>query len=222
MTSTAKKAAAVVGGVAILAGAALGLRAAFSKPAPAPADERQWVEVEHVRSGDTITVKPEDKVTYAGIRAPLKDEPLFEEATRRNGELVEGKKLRLRFEEDERDKKQRLLAYAFVDGKLVNEILVREGLAFVRLTPTTQRFAKQLLAAQGKARRAQRGLWSKPWTAAAAELLGDPKYGNLHTPACEEIPKIDPARLVRFDKLDDALDRGFAPCRKCTPCRWSE
>ena len=76
----------VVGaGIAIAAA----IRAGSASP-PAPADERKWVEVERVYDGDTVKVDPDDKLIYAGIRAPQEGERFHEEAKARNAKLVEG------------------------------------------------------------------------------------------------------------------------------------
>jgi endonuclease YncB( thermonuclease family) len=204
-------------GLLALGGGFVGARRLVSQPALAPVDERRWVEVDKVRSGDRLEVKPQDDLLYAGLRAPLPDEPLFEESKQRNAELVGGKKLRLRFDEQERDAKDRLLGYAFLEERMVNETLVREGLAYVRLTPTTQRYAQQLLGAQSQARKAKRGLWKEGDGAAAGELFADPKHGALHQAGCEELKKVPTERLVSCASLDEAFTKGFAPCGKCKP-----
>ena len=182
-----------------------------------PDRNNAWVEVKRVRSGDTIIVNSNEKVRYAGIRAPFRNELLFEEAVRRNEKLVAGKEVRLRFDERERDKKGRLDAYVFVDNLFVNAALVREGLAYVRLTTTTQRFADPLLAAQSEARRGKRGIWSRQSDSSGAGFMADPKYGNFHATGCDELEKIDPRRVVILAGKREAFDRGFAPCNKCKP-----
>lgn len=184
---------------------------------PPDARSRTWIEVERVRSGDKVISDPDDKVLWAGIRAPFKDEPFFEESKRRNEELVGGREVRLRFEEVKRDKKGRLLAYAFVDGEFVNQTLVREGLAYARITTTTQRFAQELLAAQAQARRKKRGLWHERSDSRETSYPADPRYGNFHRPSCELAATIKSERLVVFKRTSDAFKRGFAPCGKCAP-----
>lgn len=180
-------------------------------------EKPQHVEVERVISGHYVKVKPSDKLIYAGIRCPYKNEPFHEESTKRNAALVADKELRLRFDTVERDKKKRLVAYAYVDGQMVNEQLVRDGLAFVRLTPGARRFADTLLAAQNDARKNKRGLWSQPPRTPEDEYPADPKYGNFHRPSCEEVPKINPERRIVLNDKNKAFDLGFAPCTKCLP-----
>jgi len=175
------------------------------------------VEVERVRNGSTVKIKPDEKLVYAGLRAPYEHEPLFEEARKRNAELVEGKEVRLRFDKEQRDPDDHLCAYVFVDDQFVNEMLVREGLAWVRLTPTTGRYAKELQAAQREAQRARRGLWRLAAPSAGEHYPADPKYGNFHRPECAEADKIKPERRVDFKTRQEALERGLAPCATCAP-----
>ncbi|MGI0149322.1 MAG: thermonuclease family protein, partial [Thermoplasmata archaeon] len=135
----------------------------------------------------------------------------------RNAELVAEREVRLRFDDERRDGDGRLLAYVFVGDQFINETLVREGLAYVRLTTSGQRFGKRLLAAQAEARKKGRGVWSKPSPSRESSYSADPKYGNFHRPSCEEASKIQPERLIVFKSDKEALEKGFAPCSKCKP-----
>lgn len=175
------------------------------------------VTVKSVLSGHAIKVKHHGRVIYAGIRAPLEGEPLYEEAKRRNTELVLGKKIRLRYGEQVRNRDGRLFAYAFLDDAFVNDIMVREGLAYVRLTTTTRRFADRLLDAQRQAREDRRGLWQYVSESSEDSYPADPKYGNFHRVSCSEVPKIKPDRLVTLDSKEAAFDAGYAPCSQCSP-----
>lgn len=185
--------------------------------APEPGGPVAKAEVSRVYSGHKIKLESEQHLNYAGIRAPFQGEPFFEDAKARNVELVEGKKIRLRFDEAEPTDGETLNGYAFADGEFVNELLVREGLAYVRLTTTNQRFAKELLDAQLAARRGRKGLWHEPAPARESVYVADPKYGNFHRPGCEETPNIKPERRKKFKSRRNAFDKGFAPCKKCKP-----
>lgn len=64
---------------------------------------------------------------------------------------------------DKKDRYGRTLGYVFVDGMLVQEILVREGLARVAYVkePNTMYLA-QLKEAEAQAKSEQVGIWSIP------------------------------------------------------------
>ncbi len=182
-------------------------------------EQRLFVNVKRAVSGQKVKLDndQEEYLMYAGIRAPVGGEDFYDQATRRNEELVKEKKIRLRFDEEHRDDEGRLLAYVFVDDTFVNEALVREGLAYARTTSTSDRFSQRLLAAQNDARKARRGVWSKRGKSGESAYRADPKHGNFHRLSCAELPKIDPSRLVEFKSDKEALDKGFAPCAKCRP-----
>lgn len=189
---------------------------------PGDLERPLFVHVENAINGGKAQIDTDDEnddaeIIYAGIRPPRPDEPLFDEALRRNAELVNGKKARLRFGKQKHDDKSRMLVYVFVEDEFVNEVLVREGLAYVRTTEANYRFKDRLLAAQADARKHNRGLWSVRQTSREGSYPADPKYGNFHRPSCEECPKIRPERLVTFPTADRALSKGYAPCTQCKP-----
>ncbi len=186
------------------------------------AEERGlFADVKRIVSGHKIKLdvdKPEDEyLVYAGIRAPYPGEPYYEESRKRNALLVEGKRIRLRFDSEDRDEEGRRLAYVFTDDGFVNETLVSEGLAYVRITPTMNRFEKQLLAAQAEARKKNRGLWKHRVDSNESSYPADPKYGAFHRPACEVVAKMPADRALSFPSRDKALSSGLAPCSKCHP-----
>lgn len=204
---------AIVIGVIIIGLGGWAGSSALRKQTPAPAEERRWVEVKRVRSGDRVTIKPDDDLQYAGLRAPIPDEPLFEESKKRNAKLVEGQRVRLRFDAVERDSKGRLVGYPFVDNDPIGEKLVREGLAYVRLTDDHRRYADELLAAQRAARASRKGLWAVV-RFSDAPVIADPKYGNFHGSNCEELAKKPAERLINLPSAKAALDQGYAPCTR--------
>lgn len=202
--------------VVLLAGGAVFFRTR-TLPGAVTAEELRSAKVEHVRSGSKVILDEGEEVIYAGIRAPYDAEPLSDVSLARNAELVGGKKVRLRFDDATKDKKDRFVAYVFADGVMVNELLVREGLAFVQLTSEHRRFAKELLAAQSDARKNRRGLWKLDTPPKETQYPADRKYGNFHRPTCEETPNIKAERLTTYEHRNKALDAGLAPCPKCRP-----
>lgn len=186
------------------------------------AEERGlFADVKRVVSGHKIKLdvdKAEDEyLVYAGIRSPYPGEAGYDEARQRNALLVEGQRVRLRFDVEERDEEGRRVAYVFTTESLVNELLVKEGLAFVRLTPNTMRYADRLLKAQSEARKKSRGVWKHRVESNESAYRADPKYGAFHRPSCEIVTKMPTDRGESFPTRDKALDNGYAPCSKCNP-----
>lgn len=102
----------------------------------AEAEEFVSVELTWVVDGDTIALKGGERVRYAGIDTPERGERFYKAASRRNAELLKAGNIKIKVcREDSRDKYGRLLAWVFVDGVDVAELLLREGLARVMTIP---------------------------------------------------------------------------------------
>jgi len=123
----------------------------------------------HVIDGDTIVVMlngSKQKVRLQGVNTPEKDgpytkaQPMNEAATRRTKELSENKTVTLvSGGKDETDKYGRLLAYVVLpDGRALNEILIKEGLAVVyrRFEYSEKR---RYIAMEAEAKAACKGIW---------------------------------------------------------------
>lgn len=121
--------------------------------------------------GDTVELADGRLVRYLGIDAPevrrreggrwIEDpEPFGREAAQANRDLVEGRRVRLEYDMATRDRFGRVLAYVYVGPLMVNEALLREGLARPLAIPPNLRYAVRFAALAEGARRKQLGLWS--------------------------------------------------------------
>jgi len=123
--------------------------------------------VSKVIDGDTIEVEGGMKVRYIGVDTPETVHPLKgvqcfgRQATEKNKELVEGKKVRLEKDISETDKYGRLLRYIWIGNQMVNEILVKEGFAFSSSYPPDIKYQERFRAAETDARVSNKGLWEQ-------------------------------------------------------------
>lgn len=85
--------------------------------------------VKRVIDGDTVVLDDSYRVRYLGIDTPERGEPLYEEATELNRQLVEGRQVTLLATDSNTGDFGRLLRYVVVDDVHVNAELVRAGLA---------------------------------------------------------------------------------------------
>ncbi len=126
--------------------------------------------VSKVLDGDTIQLSNGRCVRYIGIDTPevrekqgedwvYKPEEHALEAKELNRGLVEGKEVRLEFDIVRVDKYGRWLAYVFIDDRMVNEELLRQGYASLYTYPPNVKYVDRLVAAQREARQKKRGLW---------------------------------------------------------------
>lgn len=137
-------------------------------------DKKELVDVTLDRAvdGDTIKVKYKgnvDTVRYLLVDTPESKkpdscvQPYGEDASKRNKELVSDGKLQMEFDKgDHRDKYGRLLAYVYVDGKSVQETLLKEGLARVAYVyePNTK-YIDQFKKDEQEAKSDKLSIWSK-------------------------------------------------------------
>jgi micrococcal nuclease len=137
------------------------------------ADQPLPATVVRVVDGDTIVVRlpgdREERVRYIGVDTPESVKPgtpvqcFAHAASAENERLVEGRRVRLVRDAEERDRYGRLLAYVYrlPDGLFVNAELVRGGFARPLTIPPNVRFADRFAVLAREAREAARGLWSR-------------------------------------------------------------
>lgn len=127
------------------------------------------VLVTRVVDGDTLEAQIEgdvEDVRLIGVDTPETVKPgepvecFGPQASRFAHDLLEGEQVRFVFGAERRDPYGRLLAYAYLDGRFVNAVLVRRGLARTLTIPPNDRFAPRLRALELSASRAGRGLWN--------------------------------------------------------------
>jgi endonuclease YncB( thermonuclease family) len=133
-------------------------------------DHGSVVTVSRVVDGDTIEIAPTvdglDEVRLIGVDTPeTKDprtgvQPYGEEASRFTTSALEGEQAALEFDVEKTDRYGRLLAYIWLsDGRMFNEVLLKEGYAQVATFPPNVKYTDRFLEAQKEARGAGRGLW---------------------------------------------------------------
>ncbi len=124
--------------------------------------------VTRIVDGDTIEVSiggQKFKLRYIGMDTPETVDPgrpvgcFGKEASVRNQELVLGKTVGLEKDVSETDRYGRLVRYVWLDGRMIDTVLVEEGYARAYPYPPDVRYASLFAALQAQARQAGRGLW---------------------------------------------------------------
>ena len=121
--------------------------------------------VQRVLDGDTIELADDRIIRYVGVDTPELHHPnkgkecYGQEAYERNRDLVEGKVIQLERDHSEVDKYGRTLRFIWVGSRLINQILIEEGLGFARTYKPDVTREEQFVAAELKAFQAHRGLW---------------------------------------------------------------
>lgn len=136
--------------------------------------------VGEVIDGDTIRLDTGEKIRYIGINTPEKNMYFYKEAKSRNEEFVLGRKVRLEYDRDKKDKYNRILAYVFADGKFVNKALIDEGMARFHVKSPNYIHASKFYKSVNEAKEKKIGLWSKlaPETA-TLKIYSDPSGAEI-------------------------------------------
>ena len=137
--------------------------------------------VTKVFDGDTLRLVNGEKVRLLGIDSPemYESDKLFRDAQRTGGDietimargresykftkkLVEGRRVKLEFDVEKRDKYGRLLAHVFIaDTQLfLNAEILKQGYAEPMIIPPNLKYADYFQGLYQEARENKRGLWS--------------------------------------------------------------
>lgn len=151
---------------------------AFSGPGPAAADNG-YIYVDRVVDGDTLKLSNGERVRLIGIDTPevhysqklVRDakksgkdvkaiQALGSKASEFTKLLCDGKKVRLEFDVQKRDRYGRLLAYVYLeDGTFVNAKIIEEGYAQMLTIPPNVKHSDRFVELQRQAREKKKGLW---------------------------------------------------------------
>ncbi|MBI2825622.1 MAG: thermonuclease family protein [Planctomycetia bacterium] len=160
-----RRRALVLLGLAVLAGLQA-WRSCRTAPAPQPLAEGIH-RVDRVVDGDTLLLAGGQRIRLIGVDTPETVrpdhpvEPWGHEAAEFTRRFVAVGPVRLTFDRERRDRFERYLAYVWVGDRLLNEELLRAGLA--RWEPGyhyAQAMKTRFRRAQQEAQKAERGLWS--------------------------------------------------------------
>lgn len=154
-------------------------------------------QVQHVLDGDSLVLADGRQVRLIGINAPemnsrsrhpgsrdtspsldVAEQPLARAARTLLANLIEGRQVKLVFEEERADRYGRVLAHVLLPDangveQSAEEILLRQGLAWMIAIPPNTGWVARLAAAEDEARAARRGVWAEAaYAPVAAEQLG--------------------------------------------------
>ena len=151
----------------------------------------------HVADGDTITVEGVGKVRLVGVNTPEKGVSGSDASTFFTKKLCLNREVSLDIDDSKHtDKYGRTLAVVIVDGKNLNEMLLKEGLAEIMYMPPSEFY---------------------PYDWDAGTYIGNTNSHKFHHPSCKYGVKISEKNKITFSSRDEAINQGYAPCNICNP-----
>jgi len=127
---------------------------------------QEWRTCTRVIDGDTIVLDGTENLRLIGVDTPETKDPrkpvqyFGQEAYDFTKNLVEGKKVRLEYDQDRTDKYDRTLAYVFLeDGTFLNAEIILQGYGFA-YTKYPFKYMDEFRKHEREARENKRGLWA--------------------------------------------------------------
>ena len=196
-----------------------------------------WRTCVRVVDGDTIVLDGQETIRLIGVDTPETKDPrkpveaFGQEAYEFTKGLVEGKKVRLEYDQERIDKYGRTLAYVYLDdGTFVNAQIILQGYGHA-YTAFPFKYMENFRGYERMARERGLGLWGQQQeTTAPAPKTITPKKSTssnenvtvyitrtgakYHSAGCRYL-----SRSMIPISLKDAVARGYTPCSVCSPPR---
>lgn len=178
-----------------------------------------------VVDGDTIYLDNGKKVRFVGVNTPERGVEGYITSKNFVQKLCLNKKVGLDIDDSKQsDKYGRTLAVVIVDGKNVNEMLLKEGLAEIMYMPPSEFYPYDW--ANSNTHVADTHSSSSSHTpkstqstdsSSSASYVGNANSGKFHESYCSSVSKMSEGNKVFFSSRDDAINQGYVPCKICNP-----
>jgi endonuclease YncB( thermonuclease family) len=195
-------------------------------------------KVVSISDGDTITIldstRTQHKIRLWGIDCPESGQDFGKKAKQFTSSMVFGKTVSVITEDT--DKYGRTVGIVKIDGKTLNEELIKAGFAWVYVQYCNKPVCDQWKRYEEAARRGKAGLWAQsnaipPWEFRHGTKLartpiispikipgayhGNTKSMVFHKPGCKAYGCKNCTEV--FTSREMAIKAGFRPCGECRP-----
>ncbi len=185
-----------------------------------------YYRLEYVLDGDSLLLKNGEELRLIGIDAPEKDQE-FGDRSRAfvRSLLKKGALISVDYDQVVRDRYDRLLGYVFLlvprkNGKkkcvMINELLLRKGLATIFLHRRNTKWKHRLITAQRKSLRKRKNLFHR------LQENSDTYYSvrghfRYHRPGCTYVRDVPDKYIQVFQSRKQALRHGCNSASCCLP-----
>ena len=188
--------------------------------------QENWRTCVKVIDGDTIVLDGNEIVRLIGIDTPETKDPrkplqyYGREAYEFTKKLVKGKKVRLAYDLNKKDKYGRTLAYVYLeDGTFLNAEIIKQGYGFAYRYFVFKYF-DEFKQYEREARENEIGLWSDG-EGEESQLARKNVNNIVYIARAGKKYHQEGCSYLRGSKsplsLEEACKRGYAPCSRCNP-----
>lgn len=178
-----------------------------------------------VVDGDTIYLDNGDKIRFVGVNTPERGVEGYIASKNFVQKLCLNKEVGIDIDDSKHsDKYGRTLGVVIVDGKNVNEMLLKEGLAEIMYMPPSEfypfdwGYSDTPVANTHSSSSASHQVSSESTSSSSsASYIGNSNTGKFHQTYCSSVSKMSEKNKVFFNSRDDAINQGYDPCKICNP-----
>lgn len=183
----------------------------------------------HVVDGDTIYLSNGKKVRLVGVNTPEKGVTGYLTSKRFVEKLCLNKEVGINVDDRKyRDKYGRTLAVVIIDGKNLNEMLLKEHLAEVMYIPpsefspykwagTTQTSNSNTHTTTTTTEQSNQQEQKAVSTTSSGGYIGNLNSHKFHVVDCEGVRKMNEKNKVFFKTRQEAINDGYVACKMCNP-----
>lgn len=180
-----------------------------------------------VVDGDTIYLDNGKKIRFVGVNTPERGVEGYITSKNFVQKLCLNKEVGIDIDDSKNnDRYGRTLAVVIVDGKNVNEMLLKEGLAEVMYMPPSEFYPYDWANgdthvasshSSSSSSHSQHTSTSSSSSSDSGSYVGNANTGKFHDAGCTSISKMSEGNKVFFSSRDEAISQGYVPCKICNP-----
>ncbi len=176
-----------------------------------------------VVDGDTIYLDNGEKVRFVGVNTPERGVEGYIASKNFVQKFCLNKKIGLDVDDAKnKDKYGRTLAVVIVEGKNLNEMILKEGLAEIMYMPPSEFYpynwagdSTHIPNSQQTNSNTHSDVGSS--SSDSGSYIGNSNSGKFHKSTCKWGQKTAEHNRVYFDSRDSAISQGYQPCKVCNP-----
>ena len=178
-----------------------------------------------VVDGDTIYLDNGEKVRFVGVNTPERGVEGYITSKNFVQKLCLNKEVGLDIDDSKHnDKYGRTLAVVIVDGKNLNEMLLKEGLAEIMYMPPSEFYPcdwangnTPTSSHQTSSSSSDTGSSASHSSSDSGSYIGNANSGKFHVAGCGSVGKMSEKNKVFFSSRSEAINQGYVPCKRCNP-----
>ena len=178
-----------------------------------------------VVDGDTIELDTGEKIRLVGVNTPERGVEGYITSKNFVQKLCLNKEIGIDIDDSKHnDRYGRTLAVVIVDGKNLNEMLLKEGLAEIMYMPPSEFYPYNwadsntpVANTHSSSSSSSHSNDDSSHSSNSGKYIGNSNSGKFHLSSCKSVKKMSAGNKVFFSSRDEAINQGYVPCKSCSP-----